>query len=92
MNYKDTILKQSQIKWEAPKIKYIDDGNVDFHVTVPLTNLLNMQAQTSFTHGVLEMFKFTALAEEPLTSEVLANKFSEWGLSQQLIQIIFKKL
>jgi hypothetical protein len=90
MNYKDTILKQSQIKWKQPKMKVKDDGNVDLNIHVPLTELLDKQALNSFTKGVLHMMTLYADCQTnkvEITSELIVSKFTEWGLPDKLIKL-----
>jgi hypothetical protein len=91
MNWKDTVFKQSQIKWKNPKFKYVDDNNIDLILTIPITNLLEQQARQSFTQGVFEMLKH--IASTPTdgsvnVSQLLKEKFIEWGLPQKAIDSI----
>ena len=91
MNWKDTVFKQSQIRWKNPKFKYVDDNNIDLFLTIPITDLLEQQARQSFAQGVFEMLKH--IANTPTdgsvnVSQLLKDKFIEWGLSQEAIDSI----
>ena len=88
MNYKDTILKQKEFNWTNPKINISKDGKVDFDIHIPLTDILDKQAQRSFTFGVIELMKFAAKLqqkEQLITPSLLRSKFIEWGLPPYII-------
>lgn len=92
MDYKDTILKQSSIKWK-PKLTMSDDGKVDIDIHIPLTDLLDKQARVSFGQGILVAFGFFAdkqVEEKVITSEIIKAKFTEWGLPKGIIDYIDK--
>ena len=91
MDWKDTVFKQSQIRWQNPEFKYVDDGNIDITLTILLTNLLEQQARQSFTIGVAEVLKH--MGSVPVDgsanlSKLLKDKFIEWGLPQEAIDSI----
>jgi hypothetical protein len=91
MNWKDTVFKQSQVKWKNPKFKYVDDNNIDLILTIPITGLLEQQARQSFTIGVSEVLKF--MGRVPIDGSVnlnklLKEKFIEWDLPKEAIDSI----
>ena len=76
MNWKETVLKSSEIKWRRPKMKSVDDGKLDFIIHLPLTNLFRRQAKRAFSHGVAATLAFIAKHQEsgrPIeTSDIVA--------------------
>ena len=83
VNYKDTILAQKQIKWKRPPAKVIDDGRVDIIITIPLTEILDLQAKTSYFAGANEIFKFIIeklLNHEEFDEDEIKNKLRDMGL------------
>ncbi len=91
MHWKDTVLKQREIRWSHPEFKYVDDNKIDIILTIPITRLLEEQARRSFTNGVFEMLKHVAntpIDDSVDVSQVLKDKFIEWGLPQNAIDSI----
>jgi hypothetical protein len=91
MNWKDTVFKQSQIKWKNPKFKYVDDDNIDIILNIPITNLLKQQARQSFTIGISEILKFMGSVPTDGSANLnrlLKDKFIEWDLPQEAIDSI----
>jgi len=91
MNWKDTVFKQSQVRWKNPKFKYVDDNNIDITLTIPITSLLEQQALQSFAIGVAEVLKF--MGSVPTDGSVnlnklLKDKFIEWDLPKEAIDSI----
>jgi hypothetical protein len=87
MHYKETLLKQKEIKFRMPKLKINDDGKVDIAIHIPLTNILEGQALKSFTYGVFAIIELHAncVAENMiLTTGMIRAKFIEWGLPLHL--------
>jgi hypothetical protein len=83
MNYKDTVLKQNQIKWRRPPVKYIEDGKLDVVVSIPLTRVIEGQAQISFAWGCFEALSWlgdTQQKQIKITSKMLEDKMKEWGV------------
>lgn len=83
MNWKETVLKQKNIKWKRPSLKYFDDGNIDLIINIPITKLMEKQAHWAFLCGVQQVLLFYAKAQEEnrvIDEAQLATKFTEWGL------------
>ena len=83
MNYKDTVLKQSQIKWRRPPVKYIEDGKLDVVVSIPLTKVIEGQAQISFAWGCFEVLSWlgdTQQKQIQITPKMMEDKMREWGI------------
>lgn len=82
-SYKDTILKQEQIKWKRPPVKIINDDKVDLIITIPLTEILDCQAKTSYFAGANEIFKYimSVIDEKKIINEDdVKSKLREMGL------------
>ena len=91
MNWKDTVFKQSEIKWKNPKFKYVDDNKTDLILTIPITGLLEQQAFRSFTRGVYEGLQFAGNLSTDRPNDIpqsLKDKFIEWGMPQKAIDSI----
>lgn len=58
VNWKDTVIKNKDIQWKHPKIKYVEDGKIDFILTLPLTHIIEMQAKRSFLMGIMDYNAF----------------------------------
>ena len=58
MNWRDTLIKNKDIQWKHPKIKYIEDGKVDMILTIPFTNILEQQAKLSFLKAINDYHHF----------------------------------
>ena len=56
-NWKDTLIKSKNIKWKQ-KLTNVEDGKLDFDLHLPLTELFEKQAFTSFLYGMIFVFKF----------------------------------
>jgi hypothetical protein len=97
VNYKDTILKQSQIKWHRPPVKYIDDGKLDLVLNIPLTAVIEGQAEQSFFLGACQALGWIGEmqeSKEPITQKMLDVKLKEWGIYKlyRLAQIKLKEV
>ncbi len=58
MHWKETVIKQRQIKWKPLKVANVEDGKLDIILTIPLTNLIEGATKSAFTHGMLTMLQF----------------------------------
>lgn len=88
MHWKETMFKQSEIRWKQPKFKYVDDDNIDLILTVPISKLIEEQARKSFTFGVYEVLKFMGSVKVDGSvnlNKLLKDKFIEWGMPQSAI-------
>jgi S-methylmethionine-dependent homocysteine/selenocysteine methylase len=84
MNWKDTLIKSEDITWKNPKIKNLKDGRIDFILTIPLTNIVEMQARLSFLKAIREYHFFMIdNAKLPLEefNTKLKEKLVEWGFN-----------
>jgi hypothetical protein len=86
MNYKDTIIKE--IKWNIKSLTQSKDGKIDLKLNIPLTQVVDAQAKTSFAKGVQEGAQFILdelVKGEPnwkpdVLREALKNKLKEWSI------------
>ena len=56
--YKETILKTQDVNWKQPTIKLVEDGRMDLIFTIPLTEVLDLQAKLSFFAGIKAVTDF----------------------------------
>jgi len=85
MNYKDTIMSQRQMKWQPLKIRQIKDGKIELKLTISLTELFDAQAKQAFMRGVVEALGFVGNCQKTkviITTELLDQKFTEWGIPE----------
>lgn len=81
MNYKDSLLKQENIKWKQPRIKWQDDDSMDLVLKVPIQKLLEGQAYKSFNAGVIALFDFLEIQKDkplPELKTALIAQLAEW--------------
>jgi len=81
MNYKDTVLKSTELIIETPKLTNTDDGKCDIDIHIPLTVFLELQARRSFMAGINEVFEFVKENHSKPPNEfieLLKHKYDEW--------------
>ncbi len=81
MNYLDTVLQNKDIKWKHPKMKIIEDGKVEFILTIPFTDILKEQAYRSFAAGMVALLKFFEENKDADIDEIaerLEIQMAEW--------------
>ena len=91
MNWRDTLLKSSDIKWKQ-KVKSTDDGKLDFDLHLPLTELFERQALLSYLQGAYDvlMFQTNFRSNNPgktIEVEDIAKHFIECGLPQVAVKL-----
>jgi len=86
MNWEDTLIKSTNIKWNRPRIKSTNDGKLDFDLHIPLTELFRGQAKTSFAHGMMTMMQFHVSHQEDNKEKIelkdVVDLFNECGLPE----------
>jgi len=94
-HWQDILLKSKQIKWGSIKPKSLEDGKLDFILTLRLTALFETQAKLSFAYGVLTTLQFLAqkqtIDKETITTESLKEFLTECGLPE-LVKVMIPKL
>lgn len=84
MNWQDSIIKSSEIKWRH-KLKSKDDGKLDFDLHLPLTGLFHRQAKRAFSYGVSATFAFYAKLQDEkrkIETEDIVAFLNECGLPE----------
>ena len=56
-HYKDTVLIGGKDFTFKPHFKWDKDGKSDINLSIPLTDILTMQAKHSFAAGIAEAFE-----------------------------------
>jgi hypothetical protein len=67
-HWKETVIKQEQIKWKRPPIKNIKDGKLDIILTIPLTGLFEAQAKHSYLEGMQSVMELLIQSQKEKTS------------------------
>jgi hypothetical protein len=57
LNWRNTLIESKNIKWKH-KFTNVEDGKLDLDLHLPLTELFEKQAFTSFLAGMIIVLKF----------------------------------
>jgi hypothetical protein len=57
-HWRETVVRSEDLRWKRPQMELVEDGKADIRITIPLTKLLQQQAQLSYAEGMLTMLKF----------------------------------
>ena len=85
MHWKDTLIKSKTIKWKRVTPKTIEDGKLDFTLTLPLTSLFEYQAKAAFAQGMMTMMQFHIQSQTDnklIKIEDIVKLFNDCGLPE----------
>ena len=85
MHWKETVIRSKSIKWKKVMPKTIEDGKLDFTLTLPLTSLFEYQAKTAFAQGMMTMMQFHVQFQtdgELIEIDDLIKLFNDCGLPE----------
>jgi hypothetical protein len=85
--YKNYLIKSKNVKWKPVEIKNVEDGKMDFILTIPLTEMFDNQAKAAFMGGVLALFKFAErFGSDKDYGPKLIEQMEIWGFESKKIK------
>ena len=84
-HYRDSLIKQSELKWEQPEVTTTDGDRVDLTIRIPLTDWFDRQAKRACSLGVIAALTFIGEClekDKSIDNTALCQFFTELGIPE----------